>query len=454
MSAPPRYRAAQCVGPVICVHSPVPRTRADHPHGGRRGRDAGPTGWRDDAGVHDEGRAGGHSQRGPVAPQHRADVQVHAAAQPGAAPLGRPSLGLCKGSGVLQRKNPYRHGACALRSGERAGCRAPVFKQGFSAALARTAPPRRECTRAGHPLPAPCAARGGAMSRGPAARGGGGLTRGARRAGRRGELPAVHRDVAGARVLRPRQPAGRGGPRRVHRQARGPRRRGAAAAQPAGRRVRPGRPGLRRRHRGLLWGGNRAEAPPLSGRQACLARVCVLSSLALRSDWARVGRTQCWGARAPGAAWPCFRHAGAWCKLGRGRGSGRAPRTRRQTAREIASALTYLHQLDILHGDLSGGNILLASSNRDARGFVAKARPLPVGRRAHAGGPGPTLRAAGTACAHAAGHCDGGGPLPGGVGPCARCRGGRARTQALSSRGCGGAGGRLWAEPGAYRGGH
>ena len=49
---------------------------------------------------------------------------------------------------------------------------------------------------------------------------------------------------------------------------------------------------------------------------------------------------------------------------------------RRQTAREIASALTYLHSLDILHGDLSGGNILLASSNKDVRGFVAKARSL------------------------------------------------------------------------------
>ena len=52
---------------------------------------------------------------------------------------------------------------------------------------------------------------------------------------------------------------------------------------------------------------------------------------------------------------------------------------RRQTAREIASALTYLHSLDILHGDLSGGNILLASSNKDVRGFVAKARSLSFG---------------------------------------------------------------------------
>lgn len=59
---------------------------------------------------------------------------------------------------------------------------------------------------------------------------------------------------------------------------------------------------------------------------------------------------------------------------------------RRQTAREIASALTYLHSLDILHGDLSGGNILLASSNKDVRGFVAKARPPLRARRA--AGPG------------------------------------------------------------------
>ena len=63
----------------------------------------------------------------------------------------------------------------------------------------------------------------------------------------------------------------------------------------------------------------------------------------------------------------------------------RAGRARRQTAREIASALAYLHSLDILHGDLSGGNILLASSNKDPRGFVAKARPCFLKIRAVAG---------------------------------------------------------------------
>ena len=44
----------------------------------------------------------------------------------------------------------------------------------------------------------------------------------------------------------------------------------------------------------------------------------------------------------------------------------------RETAKEIASALAYLHSLNILHGDLSGGNILLTSSNKDPRKFTCK----------------------------------------------------------------------------------
>ena len=50
----------------------------------------------------------------------------------------------------------------------------------------------------------------------------------------------------------------------------------------------------------------------------------------------------------------------------------------RATAREIASAMSYLHSLDILHGDLSGGNILLASSDIDARNFTAKVTSTPT----------------------------------------------------------------------------
>ncbi len=43
-----------------------------------------------------------------------------------------------------------------------------------------------------------------------------------------------------------------------------------------------------------------------------------------------------------------------------------------RTALEIASAMCYCHGQDILHGDLTGNNVLLVSTNRDPRGFVVK----------------------------------------------------------------------------------
>lgn len=42
--------------------------------------------------------------------------------------------------------------------------------------------------------------------------------------------------------------------------------------------------------------------------------------------------------------------------------------------------MTYLHSLDILHGDLTGGNILLVSSNKDARMFIAKVADFGLSR--------------------------------------------------------------------------
>ena len=45
------------------------------------------------------------------------------------------------------------------------------------------------------------------------------------------------------------------------------------------------------------------------------------------------------------------------------------------TALELAKALAYLHGLDIMHGDLTGGNVMLHSApvtSADPRGFVVK----------------------------------------------------------------------------------
>ena len=43
------------------------------------------------------------------------------------------------------------------------------------------------------------------------------------------------------------------------------------------------------------------------------------------------------------------------------------------TALEIASAMLYLHSISIVHADLTGSSVLLTSSFRDERGFMAKA---------------------------------------------------------------------------------
>jgi hypothetical protein len=51
------------------------------------------------------------------------------------------------------------------------------------------------------------------------------------------------------------------------------------------------------------------------------------------------------------------------------------------TAAEIASGMEFLHGRGLVHGDLSGGNILLASSAANAHGFSAK-----VGRGGRCGG--------------------------------------------------------------------
>jgi hypothetical protein len=56
-----------------------------------------------------------------------------------------------------------------------------------------------------------------------------------------------------------------------------------------------------------------------------------------------------------------------------------------QTLQEMAAAMHYLHSHGVVHGDLTGGNVLLTASDKDARGFTAKivdfglSRVCPVG---------------------------------------------------------------------------
>ena len=42
------------------------------------------------------------------------------------------------------------------------------------------------------------------------------------------------------------------------------------------------------------------------------------------------------------------------------------------TAKDIACAMAYIHSKDIIHGDLQGDAVGLASSTQDPRGFIAK----------------------------------------------------------------------------------
>ena len=49
------------------------------------------------------------------------------------------------------------------------------------------------------------------------------------------------------------------------------------------------------------------------------------------------------------------------------------------TGLELAKALAYLHRLDILHGDLTGGNVMLTSApvtKDDPRGFTVKVKAV------------------------------------------------------------------------------
>lgn len=44
------------------------------------------------------------------------------------------------------------------------------------------------------------------------------------------------------------------------------------------------------------------------------------------------------------------------------------------TAREVAAAMSYLHHKNMLHGDLTGNNVLLTAAPAEQRGYTAKVR--------------------------------------------------------------------------------
>eukprot|EP00891_Asterochloris_glomerata_P008248 jgi/Astpho2/8248/e_gw1.00122.114.1_t len=50
------------------------------------------------------------------------------------------------------------------------------------------------------------------------------------------------------------------------------------------------------------------------------------------------------------------------------------------TALEVASAMAFLHSHDIIHGDLSGGNVMLTSSDTSLHGFCAKVADFGLAR--------------------------------------------------------------------------
>lgn len=51
-----------------------------------------------------------------------------------------------------------------------------------------------------------------------------------------------------------------------------------------------------------------------------------------------------------------------------------------QCAYEIASAMTYMHSLHLVHGDLKPGNIMLKSTSTEARGFILKVADFGMSR--------------------------------------------------------------------------
>ncbi|KAI8100605.1 hypothetical protein M9434_004996 [Picochlorum sp. BPE23] len=57
-----------------------------------------------------------------------------------------------------------------------------------------------------------------------------------------------------------------------------------------------------------------------------------------------------------------------------------------QTLQEIAAAMQYLHSHDIVHGDLTGGNVLLTTSDKDGRGFTSKVVDFGLSRVCQGGG--------------------------------------------------------------------